>query len=789
MTINLFAEPDNSQLNQIEWDILTAIISQFAYFEFNKKRLTCGSFLGRTNELQAEFSKIEAYIDHFTYDNSQIIKHLFSNLPSDDSLIKYIEYLSKQGTLNFGELNKLALMAEAAIYIKKEIPSLSVQEIQLIHLLDFQHLQRNFLKEFRHLVDSNGEVHFERHPELSDLKKKLQDLEDRLRRSIQEWINQPSNLKILQYSSYDVHYDRFVVPVRSDSYRSEIGLIVTRSETGHTLFVEPFEIRELCNKRIELMAKIDEIINQITLRFSRQLSEYSVLLKNISTYFIDIDFYLAKINFTEKYALECPRIRSTPGFKFSALFHPLINKPVKNDVDCGESVHGIVISGPNTGGKTVFLKAITLSYLLFNHGFYVPAKDAELFPYDGIFYFGNDLQDLKVGLSSFSGEVENYLKLIGNLTPTNLILIDEIFNSTSSDEASALSLAYFRELHKRAKCHIIVSTHHQMFKTLIHQDEQYLSCHVGFDTTLFRPTYKIIWGTPGASMAIEIFKIISKNQADLNSIAENAGLLLNDKNISYETLLQKVTQKQIEVERLIESNKKIESDLKNQKGAMEGVLHLKLNEELNKAKKEVDRILNEAKLIVEESRKNNQIKIKTIESYSHQFKNEITNIAGDSPVAGPSLPFNSDIDINSLSPGDIVYSIVLNKEFTVVAFDKRKQECSIAKGPIKITVPLNTLIKQNKYKAKNTVKVHVEKSSNSSFEYDVRGMRLSEFQNILDKALGDLLSGDIPFLTIIHGHGDGILKNWLRGYLKNSKDFTMTSNESGNDGETRIAIK
>src|SRR5690606_15629289 len=200
--------------------------------------------------------------------------------------------------------------------------------------------------------------------------------------------------------------------------------------------------------------------------------------------------------------LECPRIKDSPGFKFTALFHPLLKNPVKNTADCGKNNHGIVVSGPNTGGKTVFLKSIALSYLLFYHGFFVPASEAEMYPYEGLFYFGNDLQDLKAGLSSFSGEVRNYIELIERILPSNLILIDEIFNSTSSDEASALSMAYFDELHKKSACHIIVSTHHQMFKTLIHQDRSYISCHVGFDTESMKPTYKIQWGTPGASMAI-----------------------------------------------------------------------------------------------------------------------------------------------------------------------------------------------------------------------------------------------------------------------------------------------
>jgi DNA mismatch repair protein MutS2 len=788
MTINLITYQNTIHHGQVEWDVLSKIITQFAYFDFNKIELVGKTFFRKTDDLQKELNKLKLYLENFPHDYQVLIKQLFNRLPADESLDKYIKYLSKEGVLNFIELNKVTLLIESAIFIKNEIPNLPITEISIICNIDFVEIQKKYLKEFRHLVNSNGEVDFEKHPELSDLNRKLRELEDRLRRSIQDWINQPANSKVLQFSSYDVHYDRFVVPVRSDSYRSDLGLIVSRSESGQTLFVEPFEVREMCNRRIEVMAKIDEIINNLGLKFSRQLGEFTELIQIILVEFRHLDFYFSKVAFTEEYSCNYPTIRQSPGFKFTQLFHPLIKNPVGNDVVCEENVHGIVISGPNTGGKTVFLKSITLSYLLFFHGFFVPAKEAELFPYEGLFYFGNDLQDLKQGLSSFSGEVRNYIDLMNNILSHNLILIDEIFNSTSSDEASALSLAYFDELHNRSQCHIVVSTHHQMFKTLIHQNRNYLSCHVGFDTNLFKPTYKIIWGTPGASMAIDIFKIISRDANEVKDVPGRAIELLSEKNFSYETLLQKVTQKQIELDKLFESNLKIERDLKNQKSALEGVLNLKMNEEINKAKKEIDRILNEARILVEEVRKNKDIKIRRIDDKSHQLKTDINKLHGNAekeelPIERGSLSFND------LKKGDLVQSLILNKEFSVVSLDSRKNEVTIAKGPIKLTVSIDTLRKANKSKSSSNVRVSIEKSSDAFLEHDVRGMRLSEFQGLMEKALGDLLAGDIPYLSIIHGHGDGILKNWLRAYLKRSNDFTTATTESGNDGETKIILK
>jgi DNA mismatch repair protein MutS2 len=788
MTINLIHNPGSVHHSQVEWDTLSSIISQFAYFESNKELVVSTVFAREPALLEAELRKVSDYLKHVNDDQRQILQQVLSRLPADNALKKFLSFLSKSGTLNFSELNKVALLVETGIFLKSDFPALALPELQALQSQDFMPVQRKVLKEFRHLVDADGEIHLDRHPELSELTKRLRELEDRLRKTVQEWINEPAHQKILQYNSYDIHYDRFVVPVRSDSYRSEIGLIVSRSESGSTLFVEPFIVREACNRRLELIAKIDEIINQLAMKFSQGFGQFSSLMELLHQEIQRIDFYLAKTGFAIRYELERPTLREKAGFHFSALFHPLIKNPVKNDVECRDTHHGIVISGPNTGGKTVFLKSIALSYLLFFHGHFVPAREAELYPYDGLFYFGDDLQDLKSGLSSFSGEVKNYIELMENILPSNLILIDEIFNSTSSDEASALSMAYFDELHTRASCHIVVSTHHQMFKTLIHQNRHYISCHVGFDTKSMRPTYKIIWGTPGSSMAIEIFRILSRGHDDVSEVPDRALSQLTHKNVSYETLLQKVTERQIELDQLLNSNHQLEVELKNQKGAMEGVLNLRLQDEMQKARKEIDRILDEARHLVEEARKNEIVKVRRIDEKGHSLKGELRKIAGDEDTQSPSTP-HGNLRAEDLKQGEIVHSLVLKKDFTVQSVDIRKQEALVAKGPIKISVPVSTLTRSKNQPSHQKVSVSFHKNRNAKVELDVRGMRLSECQNLVETALGDLLTGDVPYISVIHGHGDGVLKNWLRDYLKRSKDFQGDPPESGNDGETKISLK
>lgn len=788
MTINLINNPGSVHHSQVEWDTLSAIISQFAYFESNKRSVVDTVFAGNPQALDNELQKVSDYLKHVSDDQRQVLVQILSRLPQDDSLKKYLSHLSKSGTLNFSELNKVALLAEGAGFIRHDFPELPLSEFEVLREQDHVSLQRKVLKEFRHLVDTDGELHLDRHPELSEMTRRLRELEERIRKTVQEWINEPAHQKVLQFSSYDIHYDRYVVPVRSDSYRSELGLIVSRSESGSTLFVEPYIVRDNCNRRMELIAKIDEIINQLAMKFSLGFSLFSGLLEIFHSQILRMDFYLAKSAFAVSYNLERPSLREKPGFRCNSLFHPLIKNVVKNDVECKDSHHGIVISGPNTGGKTVFLKSIALSYLMFFHGHYVPAREAEFYLYDGLFYFGDDLQDLKSGLSSFSGEVKNYIELMENILPTNLILIDEIFNSTSSDEASALSMAYFDELHTRAHCHIVVSTHHQMFKTLIHQDRHYISCHVGFDTKNMRPTYKIIWGTPGSSMAIEIFRILSRQNDSAKEIPDRALSQLTHKNVSYETLLMKVTEKQIELDQLLNTNRQHEVELKNQKGAMEGVLNLRLQDEIQKARKEVDRILDEARQLVEEAKRKEIVKVRRIDDKGHSLKSDLKRIVGEEESIIDEV-LQGNLSASELKQGDIVHSLTMKKDFTVHSVDIRKQEVMIGKGPIKISVPVSTLVRTKNALPSRQVTVSFSKTRDAQIELDVRGMRLSECQSMVEQSLGDLLSGDVPYISVIHGHGDGILKNWLRDYLKKSRDFKSELPENGNDGETKVILR
>ncbi|MFZ8934178.1 MAG: MutS-related protein, partial [Bacteriovoracaceae bacterium] len=255
----------------------------------------------------------------------------------------------------------------------------------------------------------------------------------------------------------------------------------------------------------------------------------------------------------------------------------------------------MLISGPNTGGKTVTLKSIAINYLFLHLGMFIPSKKAKLYPFKKIFYFSHDQQDLKSGLSSFASEAKNYLYLLEEIRNDEaLILIDEIFNSTSSEEASALAIALIEEIFKISQSLVFISTHHQFLKAYTHQQKQLISCHVGFDSVKHTPTFKLVLGTPGGSMAFDIFQQLCQNFKLHNNIGNRAREVLESDKLNYENLINELINKQTHLDKVIEENKRTQQQLERKKRQQDGLLLLEKEKILSEFNKKLDKLLAEA---------------------------------------------------------------------------------------------------------------------------------------------------------------------------------------------------
>jgi DNA mismatch repair protein MutS2 len=797
MSQNLLGQSGLINLSLLDWDLIINEISIVSHFEITKKELSSPVQPKSKRHIEFEYNSLQYFIENFEYFSS-IIPQKLEHIASDTHFFELIPLLAKGKIATISELNFLCNILEFHFNIMPDLKDWNKCENFLLDHSEKNKINKNFIKPFRSFVDKKGKTSFERHPLLVSLFNDLRNLERDLRQSISKIAKDELFSSSLQFTDYDVVNDRYVLAVRSDSYNSDQGPIIGKSSSGMTLFVEPYSLRDKSTKRIHTLAKIEQIIDGLAREYSEFLHQISDSIDLIKTFILDIDLTFTKMMYCERHQLIRPKLLDKFSIQLNGLYHPLLDKPVSNNIEIPKDKDGFILSGPNTGGKTVTLKSLTIAHLFMHLGLFVPATQAEIYPVKNIYYFSNDQQDLSEGLSSFASEAKNYLKLIENLGEESLVVVDEIFNSTSSEEASALAISFLEEVHSLSTAKIIISTHHQLFKTFIHSNENYISAHVGYDLKTNKPTYKVYVGEPGSSMAFTIFESLSDKYNIHTAIPDRAKTILDKKHVSYEKLLQDLSSKKSELDKYVVENRKLNQDIKNQKKSMEGILHLEKEKLVNQFEKRLSKVLKDAEYLFRETKRGNvesqrqlSRKVDDINSGFNKIKSETKG------NEEKNLNHLKKASIKEISIGDSVYSKLLNKEVKVIGINERKKEVQINNKNMNIWAPIQSILTQKasilglpkaQEKVEEQVKISVQRQVTGKIEIDCRGMRLEDFQRTAENSMDELICGDIPFLTIIHGHGSGILKTWLRNYIRSNKDLEWEALD-GNDGCTKITLK
>ena len=741
------------------------------------------------DKIQSELDLLESYLSKFD-EYSLAFNSKIRLLPDSKATFFQINDLKKGKFFEAHELHFFARLAECTIENFSIFATLSISNDYSIPTEKLSKIRKNFINPLRDFVDLNGHVSYERHPLLKKLYAEVLILENDLRISIQRVSKTDQYSNKLQLDSYDIINDRYVLAVKSDSYNSELGPIVSRSQSGMTLFIEPYEVREKGNKRIHLLSEIESTLLKLTIELSKIAHGFDHEFELMSQWVLSIDWLNTKATYSFKNRFCKPTLNNNFYFELNGVFHPLVKSPVKNSIVLDSTHLGLIISGPNTGGKTVALKSLTISILLTHLGLYIPASQADIHPTSDLYYFSHDHQNLSEGLSSFASESKYYLELLSTLGEKNLIIIDEIFNSTSSEEASALAIAFLDEVHKLAESKVVLSTHHQVLKTYMHARNDYVSAHVGYDFESNKPTYKLILGEPGSSLAFKIFENLSTKYRNENDISFNAKKLLDRKQVTYEALLQELSQKKIDLDKLLTQNRNLNIELKNQKSSMEGTLFLEREKVMNEYKKKMKSLFDQAENLFNEVKAGNVSSRKSLNNKIAALQSELIK---EAPVKNPKTEVEmiyahmKEVNFEDVRPNHYYFSLTIRKNVKVQNINPRKGEVQIQHGALSVWVKAETLRSTSGAPyPKPQVKINVQKSVKGDIEVDCRGMRLEEFQKICEQSIDEVISGEIPFVTIVHGHGDGVLKNWLRSYLKKEHRDLQWENIEGNDGCTKI---
>ena len=639
--------------------------------------------------------------------------------------------------------------------------------------------------------------------ELYDIRKSIGDLETKIKNKLNDIIHSSSTSKFLQDSVVTFRNDRYVVPVKQE-YRNEIpGLIHDSSSSGSTLFIEPNAIFDMNNGIKELKIKEQLEIERILALLTQMVSPLTSLILDTMSQIGEIDFIFAKA----KYSIETnsfePIIHSDGYCNFKKARHPLIapDKVVPIDVWFGKDFNSLIITGPNTGGKTVTLKTIGLLCIMAQSGLHIPASEnTEVCVFENIYTDIGDEQSIEQSLSTFSAHMTNIVNILNNVTEKDLVLIDELGSGTDPVEGAALAMSILEYLYS-INCKTIATTHYSELKTFAIQTAGIENASCEFDIETLRPTYKLLIGIPGKSNAFAISQKLGLNQ----KIIERANTFLTEDNIKFEDVLsdmehnrRKAHEERELSQKLLNEATKTKEQITDEKEKFEK----KKAEILANAKQKARDILldaeNEANEIIKELTKLKKSNSSSVNKQAEEKRNELKKSISD--IQKDLILPNSE-NINPISPDKIQVGIKvhipsLNQDATVVSKPDKKQNIIVQSGLVKLTIHISQVELLKKEETKNKAKAATQrisnKSQNISTEIKLLGMTVDEAVNELDKYLDSAYLSSISIVRVVHGKGTGLLRKGIHQYLKSHphvKSYRLGLYGEGDTGVTIVELK
>ena len=659
---------------------------------------------------------------------------------------------------------------------------------------------RQIEDEIERCIEGEDEISDHASPKLANIRRGIEAKNASIRNKLQGIITSPGIQKYLQDSIITIRNDRFCIPVKQE-YRNQVrGMIHDRSSSGSTLFIEPMAVVNINNELKELKLREHAEIERILYELTALIGESADSITNNQSLMTELDVIFAKARHASEIDGVEPIISSDGFTHIKKGRHPLIprNEVVPTDIWIGKDFRTLLITGPNTGGKTVTLKTVGLLTLMAQAGFHIPANHGtKINVYREIFADIGDEQSIEQSLSTFSSHMKNLIGIIHDAGEGDLVLLDELGAGTDPTEGAALAIAIIEHLYSGSVT-TIATTHYSELKHYALTKDGVQNASVEFDVKTLSPTYKLLIGIPGKSNAFEISNKLGLS----NNIIEKAKKYLKRENIEFEEILTKIQldSQAAEEERDEALRLRLEAEkMKKNYNDKYGRLQEQREKEIKKAKEEARKILKEAKVSAESL-------IKELRKSGNSGKKEANRLIDDTrkTLKGKLEETYEDIGEtkinNEIKPGDLksgmsVLILTLNQEGTVVTEPDRNGELTVQAGIMKINVNYKNLKLLRKTKTKMDSRIQnlsKAKSSTISPEIDIRGTNVEEAIYILDKYLDDASLARLQNVRIIHGKGTGQLRAGLHSHFRKHphvKSFKVGEFNEGGIGVTVVEIK
>jgi DNA mismatch repair protein MutS2 len=653
-------------------------------------------------------------------------------------------------------------------------------------------------------IISDEEISDHASPVLKSIRRQMESKQTAIRNKLNSIISSSQTQKYLQEAIVTQRQDRYVVPVKQEHRGSVPGLIHDQSSSGATLFVEPMVIVELNNELRELKIKEQIEIERILRELTALVGEKNAEIRSNQEVLKKLDFIFAKGRLSVKMRAVEPELNDKGYLRIKNGRHPLLDEKnvVPTNIWNGDEFSTLIITGPNTGGKTVTLKTVGLFTLMAQSGLNVPADyGTKLAIFSQVFADIGDEQSIEQSLSTFSSHMTNIVEILGQVEGNSLILLDELGAGTDPTEGAALAIAILDHLYGLG-VRSIATTHYTELKQYALTTRGVQNASVEFDVETLSPTYKLLIGVPGKSNAFEISKRLGLGEYIIDKAKES----ISNEDIAFEDLLTTIEKDKQKAEQERESairlklaiqQQKEEYDRKNEKLEEQREKMLREAREearkiLREAKEDADQIIKELRTLsqeVEEKEKNRRIE------EARKGLREKLGQMDEGLGLGMSLGVNTKPP-KQLKPGDAVMILTLNQKGNVVTVPDASGDLIVQVGIMKVNVNIENLRldKEEKEKGKKTGagKIVKSKAENIKSSIDLRGQLLEEALLNTDKYLDDAYLAGIQVVTIIHGKGTGVLKDGIKQLLrghKHVKSFREGVHGEGGAGVTVAELR
>lgn len=711
------------------------------------------------------------------------------------------------GTMNIEELLGLCKLLETARRVKaygrkerEDIPSDSLSE-----LFDGLEPLSPLCDEIRRCIISVDEISDDASSNLKSIRRSIRSTGDRIHAQLNQMLNNQNVRNCLQDFVITMRNGRYCLPVKAEAKSQITGMVHDQSSSGSTLFIEPMAVVNLNNELKELSIKEQDEIAVILATLSAKAGEYIPAIETDYQILTELDFIFAKAAYALEYNGITPHFNMERKIRILKGRHPLLDakKVVPIDISLGSDFDQLVITGPNTGGKTVSLKTVGLLTLMGQAGLPIPSGDrSELAVFDDIFADIGDEQSIEQNLSTFSSHMTNIIHILKEANEHSLVLFDELCAGTDPTEGAALAVSILSYFHSRG-IRTMATTHYSEIKIYALTTSGIENACCEFDVETLSPTYRLLIGIPGKSNAFAISKKLGLS----DTLIEDARTRISSNEQNFEDLLSDLEASRITIEKEQAEINRYKSEIAALKQQLKNKQE-KLDESrdaiLRKAKEEANQILQEAKDTADEAIRNFN-KYGTTRPSIQEMEKQRTNIREkmaanekksskekDTAIYNPKVP-------KKLRIGDSVKVLSMNLTGTVHSLPNAKGDLFVQMGILRSQVNIKDLVLiedaapgSKKYAKTGAGKLKMSKSASVSTEINLIGKTVDEAIALLDKYLDDAYLAHLPSVRIVHGKGTGALRSAVQSHLKRQsyiKSFHLGEFGEGDAGVTIAEFK